>query len=55
MTDLNIFGLAVPLSLCEDLLTHREAMKLHSEEERGTYSAKRDIRANTCKKRNIQR
>lgn len=29
------------------LFTHSEAMKLHSEEERGTYSAIREVTANT--------
>lgn len=35
------------LKLVSSIVTHSEAMKLHSEEERGTYSAIREVRANT--------
>ena len=34
-------------SLCQDWVTHSEAMKLHSEEERGTYSAIREVNEKT--------
>lgn len=35
------------LKLVSSIVTHSEAMKLQSEEERGTYSAIREVRANT--------
>ena len=34
-------------------LTHSEAMKLHREEERGTYRAIREVRAKTYDQTNI--